>query len=91
MRVCLFLYLSSVCLLTAYEYYTYISILNIVTDVLICSAVLTSDLSVSTSKDVHKKLVILLDSGRIHFIDLFVGSDGVLEEEGEPMMYFDLL
>lgn len=51
-------------------------------DVLIRSAVLTSNLS-HDSHTVHRKLVILLDSGRIHFVDLFVDSDGALEEEGE--------
>ena len=52
-------------------------------DVLIRSAVLTQDLSVPHSNDLHKKLVILLDSGRIHFIDLYVDCDGTLEEEGK--------
>ena len=51
-------------------------------DVLIRSAVLTQDFSTSHSNEVHKKLVILLDSGRLYFIDLHVDSDGVLEEEG---------
>eukprot|EP00804_Cyclotella_cryptica_P018056 CCRYP_008325-RE/>CCRYP_008325-RE protein AED:0.09 eAED:0.09 QI:596/0.96/0.92/1/1/0.92/26/363/4715 len=50
-------------------------------DVLVRSAVLTSNLSCSNG--VHKKLAILLDSGRLHFIDLYVDSDGALEDEGE--------
>jgi hypothetical protein len=52
-------------------------------DVLIRSAVLTSNLSPAYSKEVFKKLVLLLDSGRLHFIELFVNSDGSLEEEGK--------
>jgi hypothetical protein len=52
-------------------------------DVLIRSAVLTSNLSPSHSNEVLKKLVLLLDSGRVHFIELYVNSDGILEEEGK--------
>ena len=52
-------------------------------DILIRSAALTSDLSPSESKEVLKKLVLLLDNGRIHFLELYVNEDGSLGEEGK--------
>lgn len=52
-------------------------------DILIRSAVLTADLTPADSKEVLKKLVLLLDNGRIHFIELYVNEDGSLGEEGK--------
>ena len=55
-------------------------------DVLIRSAVLTSNLS--GTREMHKKLCLLLDSGRLHFIDLYVDNDGNFEDEGTTISSF---
>ena len=57
-------------------------------DILIRSAVLTPDLSPVESKEVLKKLALLLDNGRIHFIELYVNEDGSLGEEGKCYALF---
>jgi hypothetical protein len=36
----------------------------------------------------HKKLCLLLDNGRLHFIDLYVDNDGNFEDEGTTISSF---